>query len=159
LNSLFFVRRCPPHPTPRYFLVLYLSPSKYTIMEGLRELTKIMATTNDTVVETQFVRCVASLSLPRIHFNTYGVLCKCLPRSPGCWWLTSTELQFLQVCESPSPPRGPPSLFFFHFGGRASVLHVHTLSSGLTVILLVFKIVDDDEEKEEQPRGGGREIG
>jgi hypothetical protein len=30
---------------------------------------------------------------------------------------------------------------------------VHTLSSELTVILLVFKIVDDDEEKEEQPLG------
>jgi hypothetical protein len=45
------------------------------------------------------------------------------------------------------------STIFFFFGGRASVLHVHTLSSGLTAILLVFKIVDEDEEKEEQPLG------
>jgi hypothetical protein len=56
------------------FLVLYLSPSKYTIMEGLRELTKIMATTNDTVVETQFVRCVVSLTL-RLEFTSIPMGC------------------------------------------------------------------------------------
>jgi hypothetical protein len=116
LEFSLFRSSLPAAPHTALFLVLYLSPSKFIIMEGLRGLTKIMATTNDTVVETQFVRCVISLFAHRIHFNTYGVLCKCLPRSTGCRWLTSTELQFLQVCESPSPPRGPPSFSFWRAG-------------------------------------------
>jgi hypothetical protein len=137
LNSFFFVRRCPPHNHTALLLVPYLSPYIYIIKEGLRGLTKIM-----TPNEIRTLRCI-SFFAHRTHFNTYGVLCKCLARSIGCRWLTSTELQFLQVSESPSPPRGPRSFSCLFWRAVISVL---TLSSGLTAILLVFKIVDEDEE-------------